>query len=145
MRARAGGRTALGGAPAGVSRLGAALAAFALLVCARGALACELPGGPAKTLQGASHTVLYRTGPLKVGEHFAVDFAVCPAPESVRVDAWMPEHRHGMNYKPSVSQQGPGQYRAEGLMLHMAGHWELFFEVRSGSQTERVAASLRLQ
>jgi len=30
-----------------------------------------------------------------------LEFAVCPTPQSVRVDAWMPEHRHGMNYRPT--------------------------------------------
>ncbi len=88
---------------AGFARAAVALAGFALVTVAPAALACELPGGTAQTLKGATHTVLYRTAPLKVGEHFAVDFAVCPAPESVRVDAWMPEHRHGMNYRPGRS------------------------------------------
>jgi hypothetical protein len=30
-------------------------------------------------------------------------------------------------------------------MLHMAGRWELVFEVRSGSKTERLAAEVRLE
>jgi hypothetical protein len=30
-------------------------------------------------------------------------------------------------------------------MLHMAGHWELVFELRSGGKTERLAASLQLE
>lgn len=132
-------------APAGFAGCGAVTAALALLALAPAALGCELPGGAAQTLQGAAHTILYRVPPLKVGEHFAVDFAVCPAPDSARVDAWMPEHRHGMNYRPTVSMQGHGVYRAEGLMLHMAGRWELVFEVRSGAQTERLAASVRLE
>lgn len=121
------------------------LIGLALLAAAPAAIACELPGGAAQTLQSATHTVLYRTAPLRIGEHFAVDFAVCPAPESVRVDAWMPEHRHGMNYRPTLVAQGGGRYRAEGLMLHMAGRWELVFEVRSAGKTERLAHSVRLE
>jgi hypothetical protein len=120
-------------------------AGLALMCAVSIAFACELPGGAAQVVKGANHTVAYRTAPLKVGEHFAVDFAVCPAPESVRVDAWMPEHRHGMNYRPSVSPQGAGRFRAEGLMLHMAGRWELVFEIRSAGRTERLAHSLRLE
>lgn len=133
----------VGAARAGRSR--SAILGLALLAAAPATLACELPGAPAQTLQGAGYTVLYRTAPLKVGEHFAVDFAVCPAPETVRVDAWMPEHRHGMNYRPTVSPQGPGRYRAQGLMLHMAGRWEIVFELRSGGRTERLAASVQLE
>jgi len=70
---------------------------------------------------------------------------VCPAPDSVRVDATMPEHRHGMNYRPTVTATGEGRYKAEGLMFHMAGRWELMFEVRSGGKTERIVQSIRLE
>jgi hypothetical protein len=143
--ARARGLARPGSDPARRARIGAALAGLALSGFAVAAHACELPGGEAQMLQGATHTVLYRAATPRVGEHFSVDFAVCPAPEAVRVDAWMPEHRHGMNYKPSITVQGVGRYRAQGLMLHMAGRWEIVFEVRSGSQTERLAASLRLE
>ena len=123
----------------------AALAGLLLALCAA-AQACDLPGGAAQKIESARYLVLYRTkpAPLKVGEHFVLEFAVCPAPESVRVDAWMPEHRHGMNYRPTVAALGEGRYRAEGLMLHMAGRWELVFEVRSGGSVERVAQVIRL-
>jgi hypothetical protein len=123
--------------------VGAALVAH--LAAAPAAPACDLPGGAAQKLQSSAHTVLFRTAPLKVGEHFAVDFAVCPPPESVRVDAWMPEHRHGMNYRPDVRALGGGRYRAEGLMLHMGGNWELVFEVRSGGKTERLTHRMQLE
>jgi YtkA-like len=121
------------------------LIGLAFLAATTAALACELPGSPAQTLQSHTYTVAYRTGPLRIGEHFTVNFAVCPAPESVRVDAWMPEHRHGMNYRPEIRAQGGGRYRAEGLMLHMAGRWELVFEIRSAGRTERLAASVQLE
>ena len=118
----------------------------ALLVVAP-ATACELPGGDAQKIQATRHLVLYRTqpAPLKVGQHFALEFAVCPTPQSVRVDAWMPEHRHGMNYRPTVTGTGEGRYKAEGLMLHMAGKWELVFEVRSKDSVERVAQAVKLE
>ena len=68
--------------------------------------------GETRRIEGANYTVAYRTvpDPIRVGAHFALDFAVCPragataaAPRSVRVDATMPEHRHGMNYRPVVT------------------------------------------
>jgi hypothetical protein len=119
----------------------------ALVFAAAAAKACELPGGPTQEVQSGKYLVLYRTqpSPLKVGRHFALEFAVCPAPESVRVDATMPEHRHGMNYRPTISGSGEGPYRAEGLMFHMAGKWELVFELRSGGRTERIAQPIRLE
>jgi hypothetical protein len=119
----------------------------ALLVAAPAATACELPGGAAQKIQSGKYLVLYRASPapLKVGQHFALEFAVCPAPESVRVDASMPEHKHGMNYRPTVTGSGEGPYRAEGLMLHMAGKWELVFEVRAKDAVERVVQTIRLE
>ena len=119
----------------------------ALLVVPPAAVGCELPGGQAQKIQSAHYLVLYRTqpAPLKVGQHFAVEFAVCPTPESVRIDATMPEHKHGMNYRPTVTATGDGRYRADGLMLHMAGKWELAFEVRAKDAVERVVQVLSLE
>ena len=117
-----------------------------LALVAPAALACELPGGPAAKLQSASHTLLYRAAPaLRVGEHFALELAVCPAPAELRVDAWMPEHRHGMNYRASVTALGGGRYRAEGLLFHMPGRWEFLFELRGAGATERFAHAVRIE
>jgi hypothetical protein len=68
------------------------------------------------------------------GRHFALDIVVCPRPASrcrwrCAVDADMPAHRHGMNYRTTVRALGDGRYRAEGLMLHMAGRWRLLFDL----------------
>jgi cytochrome c peroxidase len=52
-----------------------------------------------------------------------------PAPKTLKVDAHMPAHRHGMNYAPKVTALGPGRWRAEGLLFHMPGRWELVFVV----------------
>lgn len=116
-----------------------------LALLAPAAQACELPGGAAQRVESRKHTVLYRTVPLRVGEHFTLEFAVCPAPEAVRVDAWMPVHRHGMNYKAIVTALGGERYRAEGLMFHMAGQWEFVFELRAGGATERLAHGVRIE
>lgn len=117
-----------------------------LVLLAPAAQACELPGGPAERLQSATHTILYRAAPaLRVGAHFALELAVCPAPGELLVDAWMPEHRHGMNYRPSVTALGDGRYRAEGLLFHMPGRWEYRFELRGGGGTERFAHAVRVE
>ena len=123
------------------------LPAFLAAIATAAQGACELPGGEAQRIQSVRYLVLYRTqpAPLKVGQHFSVEFAVCPKPESVRIDAQMPEHRHGMNYRPTVAAAGEGRYRAEGLMLHMAGKWELVFELRSKDSVERAVQVIRLE
>ena len=75
-----------------------------------------------------------RPAPLPAGRHFALDIVLCPAPgqpmpASLQVDADMPAHRHGMNYRASVTPLGPGRFRADGLMFHMAGRWRFIFDL----------------
>ena len=54
--------------------------------------------------------------------------------ELVRVDATMPEHKHGMNYAPTMMAIGDGRYRVDGLLFHMPGNWEVAFDVRAGGE-----------
>src|SRR5262249_46480749 len=108
------------------------------------AAACELPAG--KRLESARLALSYRTVPAKIaaGEPFEVFFALCPRDvfqaERIKVNATMPEHRHGMNYLPSVEAAGAG-YRSEGWMFHMPGRWEIVFEIGS----ERLADSVSIE
>jgi len=79
---------------------------------------------------------------IEVGQPFSLLMNVCtkgsePA-ELVRVDATMPEHRHGMNYAPTVTANGDGRYRVDGLLFHMPGNWEVAFDVRSGGEVQRL-------
>jgi hypothetical protein len=86
--------------------------------------------------------------PIPVGQPFGVDFVLCPstpAPDEVRVDALLPEHRHGMNYRASVRSLGAQRYRAEGLLFHMPGRWDLIFDVRRGNTVLRLSQALQLE
>jgi cytochrome c peroxidase len=101
------------------------------------------------TLESARYVLVFKENTISVGKHFSLDIAVCakagnPEPESVKVDANMPEHRHGMNYAPSVTRVGPGQWRADGLMFHMPGKWDLVFDLRADGKTDRLVSSLAL-
>jgi hypothetical protein len=76
---------------------------------------------------------------IEVGQPFGLIMNVCtkrgePA-ELVRVDATMPEHKHGMNYAATVQGGSSGRYRVEGLLFHMPGTWEIAFDVRPVGQT----------
>lgn len=131
--------------------------AFALLLNATAVFACtpELPGGKAQRVDSSQYALAWRTQPekIEIGKHFAVELALCAkegaaVPQAVRVDAHMPEHRHGMNYKTTVTSSGAGKYRAEGLMFHMPGRWEYIFEIRgagANSVVERLTTSVVLQ
>ena len=93
----------------------------------------------------------FRTDPLRieVGEPFALVVNVCTrrggAAELVAVDASMPEHRHGMNYRATILSKGDGRFRADGLLFHMPGRWEITFDVRSGDESERLTHDIILK
>jgi len=53
----------------------------------------------------------------------------------------MPEHRHGMNYRPEVKPLAPGRWRAEGLLFHMPGKWEFVFVVDGERMTSALVLS----
>jgi hypothetical protein len=115
--------------------------------------ACAAPPGfaPRGRLESGGVRVLFRTDPaIAVGQHFTVDAVLCaPTPGTavtgLRVDAWMPEHGHGMNYRAAVTPQGGGRYLAEGLLFHMPGRWELRFDVEIDGRVERLAAEVVLE
>lgn len=126
--------------------------AVAVALAAGVAHACgEALPGARTTVESSRYVVTYVTAPspIEIGRHFVVDFAVCPrqggaTPQSVRVDANMPEHKHGMNYRAGVTVVRPGTFRAEGLLFHMPGRWDLTFDVVSGNTTERLASVIRV-
>lgn len=130
---------------------GALVAAAWLVAGAGAALACEAPAGftARERLTAKDVVVMFRTVPavIELGRHFVVEAIVCatPPPQGLRVDARMPEHRHGMNYRPTVASAGGGRYVAEGLLFHMPGHWQLVFDVERGGRTERLATDLLLE
>jgi hypothetical protein len=83
--------------------------------------------------------------PLVVGRAFTLAMRLCPeAAKVLRVDATMPEHRHGMNYRPSVRLLAPGRWQAEGLLWHMAGRWELAVEVENAGERHWLRQSVQL-
>lgn len=89
--------------------------------------------------------IAFRPEPMRieVGQPFSLLFNVCTRKDNpgelVAIDAHMPEHRHGMNYRPTIVSTGEGRFRAEGLVFHMPGRWELDIDVRAGSEIERLS------
>ena len=56
----------------------------------------------------------------------------------------MPDHRHGMNYRPAVTLDGLSG-TAEGLMFHMPGRWQLILDVRGAAGRETLTADAVLE
>lgn len=91
--------------------------------------------------------------PIILGELFRLTVGVfdakngAPAAEGVdlRVDAVMPEHEHGMNTKPAIERGADGLYHVDGMLLHMAGYWEIYFDAVDHGVVERAQTSLTLE
>jgi hypothetical protein len=109
--------------------------------------ACDAPGTAFKPV---GEVVMYfQTTPAKieVSKPFAVSLAGCgftPA-QVTKVDAHMPAHRHGMNYVPKLSLSPNGAARAEGLVFHMPGAWELVVEVTQPTGKLRLTYPITLE
>lgn len=101
----------------------------------------------------ATYVVRYSTRPsaIPANEMFAIDFLICdasgrPAGDvDVRVDAAMPHHGHGMKTSPIVEKGGGGRFAAKGMLFHMSGRWELYFDVRREGVTERAQCEIVLE
>jgi hypothetical protein len=63
----------------------------------------------------------------------------------ISVDAAMPQHQHGMNTKPRIEQTGDGCIHAEGMLFHMVGRWELYFDITRNGITERAQTEIMLE
>ena len=63
----------------------------------------------------------------------------------LRVTAWMPEHMHGMSRRPQAEETAPGRYLVRGMLLHMEGLWQLFFDVTAAGRSERIECAITLR
>jgi hypothetical protein len=111
----------------------------------------DLGRGTGWVIFSSDYMIAFRPDPLliEVGAPFALIMNVCtrrdqPA-ELVALDAQMPDHRHGMNYRPTIVPGEDGRYRVEGLLFHMPGRWELIFDVRAGEESERLTHEVLLK
>jgi hypothetical protein len=124
---------------------------WALVAClCQGAAhaACPLPADAVDVLQAPDIQLQWRAepAPVQVGRPFALRVTLCPAGAVLkRVDASMPEHRHGMNYKPSVRSLGDGLWQVEGMLWHMGGRWELRLDAEYRGRTQELRQSVQLR
>ena len=86
--------------------------------------------------------------PPPLNQHFALELAPCDgarAASSLQVDADMPAHRHGMNYRATVAPLRDGVYRAQGLMFHMPGRWRVIVDVVVEGRVRRATREIDVQ
>ncbi len=124
-------------------------AALAFVLAAGAANACERPQGwtGGGKIVGKTWTVRWQSAPaaIPVGAHFSLRFRLCGPPVArVKVRGWMPDHRHGMNYRAAVTLAGPtGAVR--GLLFHMPGRWQLVFDIAGAAGREKLVAETVLE
>lgn len=133
-----------------------ALVALALGVITSAAqAACPPDAADGAVLKAGELALAYRPvlagkpSRIPMAKHFTLEVQLCDkAGASVarlqKVDATMPEHRHGMNYRPRITPLGDGRFGVEGMMFHMAGHWQLVFEVQAGKETARLTDDVQI-
>jgi DNA-binding beta-propeller fold protein YncE len=94
-----------------------------------------------------------RPSPIPLNEPFDLDVRISGHQErklsvadvTLNVDARMPAHGHGMNTLPRVQKNGDGTFTVTGLLFHMPGHWELYFDVTRGKATQRAQIDVDLE
>lgn len=109
------------------------------------AAACTIPDG--WTMMQVEHTHSSKIAlelpptPVKIGEPFSIDFLVCADPQpsigNIRLDATMPAHKHGMNYKPEIVEVADNIYRGSGMFFHMPGEWQISVELLIDGESRR--------
>jgi DNA-binding beta-propeller fold protein YncE len=111
-------------------------------------------GAKSVTTNGRSWRVLWKpkVGAIVRGTPLALDVWVFEPTEpaiperhvDLRLDAWMPEHLHGMTRLPTVARRDDGGFTIDGVLLHMSGFWELDFDVTAKGVTERATTRVDL-
>ncbi|MBL9141663.1 MAG: hypothetical protein JNK53_07335 [Phycisphaerae bacterium] len=99
------------------------------------------------------YAIRWRTVPEQVPlrDPFGIEATVVdtrtgqPSNATLSVDARMPHHHHGMNVAPVITQVAPGSWRADNLLFHMPGYWELYFDLREAGRMERGQAEVTLE
>lgn len=136
-----------------MKRLGfVAVCALASGAIALPAAACPTSEQGFRRLASGNAEVAYRWEPAepKVGQFFTAEIVACGAPhrdaaDEIKIDATMPAHGHGMNYRPSAAMTAPGHYRFTGLMLHMPGTWRITIDVLQGGKRNRLTQEMNLR
>jgi hypothetical protein len=108
-----------------------------LLATTIGSQACELNAGWLQMLgnEKEEHLVSIKleTVPVPISKPFAVEIVVCSNDaeiiDRVVIDAIMPAHKHGMNYRPEIRKVDEVTYKASGMFFHMPGEWRISVDV----------------
>jgi hypothetical protein len=136
------------------------LLATGLCLLANIGVACDLGGSKLTSSDSTSSNLVelesgvilhYRSDPtpLPVAQHFSMHFLVCRGeqslvPDAFKLDARMPTHGHGMNYKANIEIQHDGLVAATGMLFHMPGSWQIRVDLSYDGLGRQVKIDYRL-
>ncbi len=114
----------------------------------------EQPGVRTAFSRAGTYLLKWRPvgGEVPKNKHFEIDlwlFKASDPPEpfggaKIATRGWMPDHGHGMVRQPRSQSMGAGHYRIQGMLLHMGGFWQIFFDVVVDGQAESTQFDLTL-
>lgn len=89
--------------------------------------------------------------PIPKNEHFSMslvvtrkDGAELPEDFTIKVDADMPAHGHGINTAPEIKKLPSGKFQVDGLLFHMGGQWELYIDVMESGIPDRATIPIKM-
>ncbi len=89
---------------------------------------------------------------ISVSEQFAAVVTVCGnnvSSSDLKLDATMPSHGHGMNYKPAYTVLAQSsdmlKVQVDGLLLHMPGDWQWQVELGNGDDRNTFSHTFNVQ
>ncbi len=106
----------------------------------------------AETASGSYQvSCLFNPSPIPRNEHVSMTVtvqrsngAVLPSEISIKVDADMPSHGHGINTEPEITKISDGKYEVKGLLFHMGGDWELYIDLIEDGIPDRATIPFNL-
>jgi hypothetical protein len=63
-----------------------------------------------------------------------------PSPSEVPADPYMPAHKHGASFSPTITAQDPGLFTVSDIDFFMGGYWQLYLDLApaGGAAPDRV-------
>lgn len=111
------------------------LCCFCMLCCFGTLSACAEQTSPSDTANGQP-VIDFPGGQAPLNQVFSFTVDVGDR-KLVSVNADMPSHGHGINTQPEWNKQDDGTWQVDGMLLHMPGAWELYFDVIESDGAER--------
>ena len=101
------------------------------------AATCAASDGWAPATNAKGEKIYVKATQPILSRMFSAELSTCSdqALSVKALDIVMPEHRHGMNYKPELTQLNAYTVKATGLLMHMPGQWQWQIDAQTGPRS----------